>query len=228
MFTADLKALDASFQEVKAHYEMLLQHSAKRALGKGKDISVARPGDMAMRSDAENPLRIPTSSGSGASAEAGIKPPFMDDQDQTTNSEHQRVFDQRKDSDLERRNTGDSIRAASLPRTPAPDSSALASMLSKRQSQGESGWNKRYSGRLSAIEADIKRAKKAYEQSIRSQEDAKPRRLPNTENPIRILRSVRGMITAKKGPTVQTVPDKKTIHLPRVEYIHNHIVYGNQ
>lgn len=116
---------------------------------------------------------------------------------------------------------------ASLPPTPAPDSSALASMLNKRNAKEEAGASKRYSGRLSAIEADIKRAKRAYQESIRSKEDAKPRRLP--EYSIAIIRSVRDRITSRKVVNAERVSDNKTILMPRDRTrIYNHIVYENR
>jgi hypothetical protein len=147
----------------------------------------------------------------------------------TTSSEYQLPINLAKELTIQRRDTGGSMHRASLPPTPAPDSSALASMLNKRNSREEAGGSRRYSGRLSAIEADIKRAKRAYQESIRSHEDAKPRRLPTTENSIAILRSVRDRITAKKGANVERVVDNnKTIHIPMVEYIKHHIVYENQ
>jgi hypothetical protein len=145
------------------------------------------------------------------------------DKSQVSISEYQLPIDLAEESTAQRRDTGGSIHRASLPPAPAPDSAALASMLDKRNSKGEAGGSKRYSGRLSAIEADIKRAKRAYQESIRSHEDTKPRRLPTTE---KFLQSVRDRM--RRVTNVEHVVENKTIHLPRVEYIHNHIVYENQ
>jgi hypothetical protein len=165
---------------------------------------------------------------SSMSFERQDKQPNREDRSQVTTSEPQLPINLAKESTVQRRDTGGSMHRASLPPTPAPDSSALASMLNKRNSNGSAGGSRRYSGRLSAIEADIKRAKKAYQESIRSHEDAKPRRLPTTENSIAILRSVRDRIAARRGTNMESVADNKTFHLPTVEYIKHHIVYENQ
>jgi hypothetical protein len=167
------------------------------------------------------------SSESGMSFEREDKQPISKDRFQVMTPEYQLSINLAKGSTVQRRDAGGSMHRASLPPTPAPDPSALASMLNKRNSREEAGGSRRYSGRLSAIEADIKRAKRAYQESIRSHEDPKPRRLPTTENSIAILRYVRDRIT-KRGINVERVANNKTIHQPTVEYIKHHIVYENQ
>ncbi|KAG9044892.1 Intersectin 1 (SH3 domain protein) [Serendipita sp. 407] len=244
-FSDELIQIDATFKEVKDYYDLVMQLCANRHLRQGTErLSWASP--LQQRPTVST---IPSSStfltGSGSSGYTLVSEPTS----YATGTTSIPPVPELSINSLKRQSTEGSIRM-DLPRAPHGDKNTLKpSRLSQTMSVTDPTWShtssstrlqyssptaeRRFDGRLSAIEADIARACEDYQ--VRHSRDRtqmpveeNTRKLPSSPA-VKILTRVRRRKEATKVVSIAPEPaHNKTIYKKEVEYQYMHIVHENQ